>query len=394
MNDLLLSCDEGNVSILTLLDLSAAFDTIDHSILLESLYSYFGITGVVLKWFRSYLTNRKQAVYIGNNTSKFHTLQYGVPQGSVLGPILYTMYVMPLGNVIKSNSTSINYHMYADDTQLYDSCPLSDISNITNSIESCCQSVGNWMLNNKLKLNDDKTEVLVCATENKLKTIPITSITIGENVIKISDKAKNLGVYIDSSLSMEDQINYTVKIMNLELRKINQMKKYLPQSSLKTIVCSFILSRLDYCNSLLAGLPDNKLDKLQRVQNRAARLVLGLTYFDRTSSKDILKKLHWLPVRARIEYKIALICFKSLHSQSPSYLQELISLHSPFRQLRSQNQNLLYVPRTKLNRYGDRSFSKVGPNVWNSLPPSLRFCNSEELFKSELKTFLFNKHLM
>ena len=171
------------------------------------------------------------------------------------------------------------------------------------------------------------------------------------------------------------------------------MKRYLDPSSVKTVVCSLVLSRLDYCNSLLVSLPDCRLAKLQRVQNRAARLVLGFNAFDRTSSTKMLRILHWLPVKARIEYKIALLCFKALHGTAPLYITELISPYKPGRHLRSENSHLLVIPRSKLISCGDRSFSKAGPSVWNSLPLNLRVLCNENDFKTHLKTFLFNKHL-
>lgn len=172
------------------------------------------------------------------------------------------------------------------------------------------------------------------------------------------------------------------------------MKKYLPNHSLKTVVTALILSRLDYCNSLLAGLPDTQINKLQKVQTRAAKLVLGCSKFDRPNTKDILKALHWLPVRARIDFKIALFCFKSLKTTTPTYISDLITYYSPTRELRSSDQHLLNIPITKLKNYGDRAFSKFGPTVWNSLPLSVRTAGSEAVFRKHLKTYLFEKYLL
>ena len=149
-NDLLLSADDKKVSIIALLDLSAAFDTIDHDILIDRLNSSFGFGGVVLKWFRSYLCDRTQSVVVGDYTSECLPLSFGVPQGSVLGPILYTLYTTPLANIIKNHN--LNYHMYADDTQLYISLEPSNSLDLVISVENCIKDIKTWMLENKLLL--------------------------------------------------------------------------------------------------------------------------------------------------------------------------------------------------------------------------------------------------
>ena len=169
------------------------------------------------------------------------------------------------------------------------------------------------------------------------------------------------------------------------------MKPFLSQKSLKTLVTSLVLSKLDYCNSLLAGLPDVSIKKLQRVQNHAARMVLSASRL--TRSTEMLKSLHWLPVKARIQYKIALLCHLSQKSTAPVYLKDMLTPFERPRPLRSQFSNSFSVPRTKLKRYGDRVFGKLGPIVWNSLPTSMRLAADEVTFKRELKTYLFKKYL-
>ncbi|NMJ44501.1 reverse transcriptase family protein, partial [Roseomonas sp. JC162] len=157
-NDLLLSSDRGCISLLVLLDLSAAFDTIDHNILLNRLENYVGISGIALSWFKSYLSDRYQFVVVNEEMSYRSQVQYGVPQGSVLGPLLFTLYMLPLGDIIRKHGVS--FHCYADDTQLYISSRPDETYQIT-KLPECIADIKNWMTSNFLLLNSEKTEILI-----------------------------------------------------------------------------------------------------------------------------------------------------------------------------------------------------------------------------------------
>lgn len=322
-------------------------------------------------------------------SSKKIPLQYGVPQGSVLGPVLYTMYTQPLGDVIKESN--LNYHMYADDTQLYQSAYVDQIDTLAGNVESCIENIYVWMSANKLKMNDEKTEIIPCATKPKLKTLQADHLNLNNTRIEFSFKAKNLGLNLDSALSMEVHVNHLCKVLNFELRKLSQIRQYLDINATKTLASAFILSRLDYCNSMFAGLPQERLQKLQLIQNRAARLVLKEP--KRAHVTPMLRRLHWLPVNARIEYRLATICFQCMHCcEYPSYLKDLVSFYQPPRELRSRNLNLLCIPKTRIS-HGCRAFSFAGPHVWNELPVNLRALDSFDSFKRQLKSHLFSKYM-
>ena len=173
-SDILASMDAGKVTALTLLDLSAAFDTIDHTILLSRL-DWFGVTGTALNWFESYLNGRCQRIKIGDCLSSKADLKFGVPRGSVLGPLLFTLYTTPLSSMIFEHA--IPHHLYADDSQLYVSFASGDSAAALKGLLSCLASVQSWISTKKLKLNPDKTEFLLIGNERQrskyLSTFPI-----------------------------------------------------------------------------------------------------------------------------------------------------------------------------------------------------------------------------
>ena len=385
-NDILIALDNKQAVVLLLLDLSAAFDTVCHTTLLKLLKSRYGITGKVLTWMESYLTNRCQAVMINNHISSSRDLSFGVPQGSVLGPILFSLYIAPMTDIIRQHG--LEYHLYADDTQMYLTFnPVNeDLSTIKSSFESCVSDVRAWMSSNCLKLNDDKSELLIFHS----KRVPrpnITAINIGEESISPVESCRNIGVTHDETLSFDEHIRSITKTAFWHLRNIYQIRHYLDTDSLLILVHAFITSKLDFCNSLLIGLPKCLLKRLQSVQNAAARLVSGSRKYDHIS--PVLHQLHWLPVDKRIIYKILLMVFKCLHNLAPSYLSNLIIKYTPNRALRSSSKNLLVVPPSRTKGYGDRAFSVCGPKLWNNLPESLRHETKLELFKKNLKTYLF-----
>ena len=382
-NDLLLSADNKKVSVLVLLDLSAAFDTIDHKILLARLQKTFGFRGTVLNWFKSYLSNRLQCVKIKNIFSNDKPLLFGVPQGSVLGPLLYTLYTTPLGGIIRKHGLS--YHFYADDTQLYLCIEPENVHDLIFKVEICIAEINEWMLINKLKCNNDKTEAILINPKNF--KINSNSLKIGNEEVTFANSAKNLGVFIDADLSMSSHISNLSKTLYIEIRRIKQMSRFLSKNCLKTLAVSFILSKLDYCNALFKNLQEYQIDKLQKLQNFAAKVVLGKSRFDH--STPCLIDLHWLPIKFRIDYKIAVTVFKCLNNLAPPYLNELIEIYNPSRSLRSSSLNLLTTKKTNFKTLGDKSFASTAPLIWNNLPLNLRKEKSLDIFKRGLKTFYF-----
>ena len=390
-NDILKALDSRNDVILIFLDLSAAFDTLDHDILLSRLHLYFGFKGIALNWFTSYLRGRTQRVNIAGSSSSPRNLHYGVPQGSILGPLLFTLYIAPLQDVIATFNLQCMF--YADDTQLYIAVKPSTPELAIDSLSTCIKAVFDWNTCNKLQTNRGKTEVLRLTSRFVKNPSLGPQFMVAGVPVDITSKTRNLGVIMDANFTLSSHINDLCKKAFFFINSIGRIRKYLPPDPLKRLVNALVISHLDYCNSLLYGLPSYELAKLQRVQNTAARLIVGARRSDHMT--PILRDLHWLPIPARLEFKILLLTFKCLHNQGPSYLRELLKFRNPSRTLRSSKQSLLqnsYRPNTLY--YGERAFAFAAPKLWNSIPEHIKAASSLSTFKTALKTYLFRRHLL
>jgi hypothetical protein len=257
-------------------------------------------------------------------------------------------------------------------------------------MEACILEIRHWMSNNFLKLNEAKTEYMVIGSQHLASQLQtVLEITIGDAVIPATSSAKNIGAVIDKRLSMVQQISNVCRSCYIQLRDISQIRPYITQDYAATLVHSLVVSKLDGMNSILCGIPEYLIQRLQLVQNNAARLVTCTKKHD--SIRHHLLHLHWLPVQYRIKYKILLLTYKSIHGQGPSYIRDMLHPYVPCRTLRSSEQNLLIEPHMRLKTIGDRAFSASAPRLWNKLPESLRSCAALDTFKGLLKTHLFKE---
>lgn len=386
-SSILRAMDRGSCVILLMNDLSAAFDTIDHAVLIERLRESFGIEAKALEWLQSYLQDRSQQVQIGDFISIEQKLQYGVPQGSVLGPLLYCLYTRPVGRIFTHHGMS--YHCYADDSQAYTVLDTAgQWLDTSAAIQACMKDLEAWMAGNKLKLNQEKFEYIVFHPHN-MEFNPDNFILSLDNFTHTpSHSVKNLGVVFDEKLTMENQINAVARSCRNQLRSIGKIRRYLDDQTCKTLVNALVTSRLDYGNALLYGTPDGRLKKLQLLQNSAARLVTRTGI--REHITPVLKNLHWLPVKFRIQYKILVLCHKSLQENAPRYM--VVTPRQPGRALREATQHRLEVPQARTVRYGERCIDFAMAHEWNALPLDLRRESvSTAAFKKDLKTFLFRR---
>jgi len=384
-SDLCDGMDRGQVSILVTLDISAAFDTIDTSILLERMEVYFGVAGRALQWLSSYLTHRRQCVGVDGVLSPVAILLSGVPQGSVLGPVLFSAFIAPLADVI--DSFHILHHQYADDTNLYHSFSASDQQGCLNSVSDCLNSVNNWFLTNGLLVNPSKSDSIFIGTSVQTGKMEGSGVVMDAVQIPLSETVKSLGVVLDQRLTFERHVRIVCRTCNFHIKSLRALRPSLDTNTAETIGRSIVMSRLDYCNSLLAFTSKQNVHRLQIVQNQLARLVSGSDY--RQSATPILSSLHWLPVQQRIKYKIVTMVFKSRINLLPEYLSRSLTTFTSSRPIRSVMQNTYVVPRVKLEA-AKHSFSYAGAKLWNNLPNDLRSKTSFQEFRRLLKTHYFN----
>lgn len=386
-NDITRVLDQNKAAVLVMLDLSAAFDSINQSKLLSVLESNYRIQGKALSWFRSYLEERSYRVVIDGASSDPVPLSCGVPQGSVLGPIMFTLYTAPLCHILRRHG--VMFHKYADDIQIYVPYNPSDAGAGERAVEllsACIMELRHWMLSNQLMLNMNKTEVIYFISKNNIRKTIFNPVTVGSNISHPSRVVRNLGVIMDRHLDMANHITSVCASCNFHIRRLSTIRPYLSLKAVKSAVQALITSRLDYCNSLLLEVPSIQLSRLQRIQNKAARLVT------RTSKKEhitpVLKNLHWLPVSHRVLFKTMVLVYKCLNNQAPNYLQALLQPYRRDARLRQAHESTLYVPVSK-GHFGKSAFSCAAPSMWNQLPIAVREAKSLQSFKRSLKTYLF-----
>uniref|UniRef100_A0A3Q3K5R8 Reverse transcriptase domain-containing protein n=1 Tax=Monopterus albus TaxID=43700 RepID=A0A3Q3K5R8_MONAL len=318
---------------------------------------------------------------IGDQSSSTAPLILGVPQGSILAPLLFLLYMSPLASIISSHNVS--FHFYADDIQIY--MPLVPPAfGALAALQNCIYDVKVWLAQNLLNLNEDKTEYIVISPHPA-----VTMSDLGTYASTCSNTVRNLGVIFDTNFNFDCQIKSVVKTSFYQLRLLAKVKPFLSRTDLEKAIHAFGMSRLDYCNALYAGLSQSSLSMLQLVQNAAAQLLTDTRRYAHIT--PILASLHWLPMKWRVQFKIVLYVFKALYGLAPAYLSDLLSRYLPRRSLRSSAHLALVVPSSRYKKWGGRAFAVYGPVLWNALPLDLRSITELVPFKSALKTYFFKQ---
>lgn len=391
-NDILLNMEHQRLTPLVAIDLSAAFDTVNHNLLLDILEKCYGVSGTVRAWIESYLSGRSFNVLVNEAKSSPININFSVPQGSINGPIYFTCYASTLKGAI---GDACHLAGYADDHDLYTSFRAGDEFSekvAFQELSSSVDSAKSWMLSNRLKMNDGKTEFIVFGSSRLLHKRKILNIQVGDAVVNGSPSVRLLGVDMDEELTFKQHIAKKARVAGLAMHNLRKLRPFLSKSNCLKIANALIFSHMDYANSLLINLPVSTLKPFQRIQNMTAKLILNRSKF--SSTTEALRELHILPVHVRAEFKLLVIVYKCVNGLAPSYLSDLLEAQAPKKATRSATQQLLRVPFTKHKTFADRSFSVAGPKLWNQIPPNVRNSETLDQFKKTLKTFLFSRTFM
>src|SRR6218665_3769127 len=372
LSDIYGAVDSSQLTLLALFDVSAAFDTVDHEILLKRLEISFGLSGNFLSWVGSFLSERSLCVVQGPSRSAWVPAPYGLPQGSVLGPLLYIIYTSEIGPLL--SATSVLGHLYADDIQAYLHCPASNATSAVLAISKTLDVLETWMSTNRLRLNPSKTQFIWFGTRQQLAKLDLSAIAADFPHFIFSPVVRDLGLTLDQELTFAPHIHRLCRDSYYQLRQLRTVIRTLTSESTATLIHAFITARLDYCSSLYAGLPVGRLRCLDRVLRTAACLSGRIPKFGHVS-RYMLDVLHWLPLQQRISYRIISLVWRSLLDFAPAYLRDLChtTMGIPGRRsLHSTEQGLLLVPFAHTAIMQNRAFSVVGPSLWNGQSLALR----------------------
>ena len=265
--------DESHAVALVILDLPAAFDTIDQCQLLSLLNAEFGVHAKALSWLDIYIDARKQRVKIDDSISESIPLTCRVPQGSMLGPVLFTIFTMPVQRIIRKHGVVYQRYRTPDDTQLYvtyNPNVLGDMQRGMKQLEYCISEIRVWMINLLLKLNDNKTEMVIYISQYHLNKYGRCDISIGDSTISPVECVRNLGVQIDQHLTMDKQVTAVCKACNFHFYRLSSIRRYITTYAARSVAQALITSRLDYCNSLLVNLTNTQMKRLKSMQHKAA----------------------------------------------------------------------------------------------------------------------------
>lgn len=347
------SIDQGLLTGSIFIDLSKAFDSVNHDILLHKLHAY-GVRNGELEWFRNYLSNRVQQVCFQNTLSNAEGITSGVPQGSILGPLLFVIFINDLPKALPSSKLLL----YADDAVIFNSA--KDVREIEKSLSNSLNQVQSWLRNNCLFLNQSKTECILFGTGSKLSNANDFNIEINGESLKRVFKFKYLGVVLDECLSWKEHLKYILTKAGRRVGRLKRLRKNITKHVSNTVYKSFILPIFDYCDTVWSCC--NKTDSvvLEKLQRRAARVVMKSA-----ASDEAMANLRWQLLSNRRDDHTLKLVKKSLRNHCPMYFRDYFTFNHRIMTRTTRQSNLLHLPRVKLE-CTKRSFFYNGCVVYNN----------------------------
>jgi hypothetical protein len=381
VNDTIKSLENKEATLSVFLDLSKAFDTIDHNILLKKL-EFYGVRGLPLKWFTSYLNNRKQFVQYDKRASKCLDIKCGVPQGSVLGPLLFIIYTNDLSNCL----TETKSILFADDTTIYASN--RNIKDLYKCVNTDLSKLNNWFCANKLSLNVSKTNYLLF-TNSKINYDETFSLTINKSIIKRKTCLKFLGILIDDHLHWHAHINSCQSKLISSLYAINKIKHVVPVNTLKTLYYSLVYPHLTYGVTLWGSTYNIHISKLRIMQNKIVRAIFNASYNDHT--RPFYAQLQILRLDDIYKVELGKYMYNYVNNSLPKALLNIFKWTHNIHIYQTRQQTYLRPIKCRLN-VTKQSILAKGPDVWNTLPENLQQKNNISSFSSTLKFSLTKEY--
>ena len=370
--------DNGMLNGVVFLDIRKAFDSIDHSILLKKMNEQFEIHGAELKWFESYLTKRKQVCFVSGRISSPRQITCGVPQGSILGPLLFLLYINDMPQCLKSTTPGL----YADDRDIFAASHDYDI--LVKSSNDDLKNLHTWLAKNKLQHHPTKTKLMFIGSPYNLKNrIGESSVSFGDKKVPVTHSFESLGVEIDENLTWEKHTAKICKKASAGIGAIKRVKPYVDTSTLQIIYKALVQPHFDYCSTLWGNCGKSLQDKLQKLQSRAARVITGETYDIR--STYILNSLSWETLDNRRKKSKAVFMYKVLNDHAAPSLKESFYERNVMQNrynLRNSEYDLT-IPRSR-TEYLRRNFKYSGAMLWNDLSFEAKSPSSLDSFKREV----------
>lgn len=377
--------DKKKLTALVLLDLSKAFDSIQHQKLLLKL-SKVGASPSTIKWFKSYLTGRFQSVRIDSTLSDPLPITHGVPQGAILSPLLFCIYL----NDLPSAPKVCNLESYVDDSKVFLSFPISDVNSVIGKLEQDLRNVAQWCCANNLLINPSKTKLLFIGTRQLMATLPeLPQVSFLGSTLHPATSAKDLGVILDPNLSYDQHITHVVSSCFSKLYQINRVRDSFDEDTLKLLITSLVFSKMLYCSTVWSNTSLGNINKLQSIQNFASKIVTNSKKYDHVT--PLLRQLNWLPVKQMLYLKDAVMTYKCVNGLAPLYLSVKLTKRSNIHSRNTRKRDSLNTPLFRTTA-GQRTFQYRAASIWNNLDSQMKNYSLKK-FKVEMKDKLLSSLL-